>query len=211
MPCHLWPLLAAVRLASAQPAPDAPLAAPVVGESSEPEPAESAEPEPAESVMIDRAVAVVGVRVITRSELEMSRWLEGKDPSPVPAIRYDGARPTEWWIEQVMLRELAGDISVYQPDPAAVRERAERLLQAIDPDELSTRGVALGADRGSIVAWVHGRMVVERFVVRNLGPEVDPSLLPEGEQGPSYAAWLDDMRDLIAIRRIPLANPADLR
>lgn len=200
MPCFVWPLLGAMALASAQPA---------ILDPAGPDPIEAEAP--IDSTMIDRAVAVVGIRVITRSELELARWLESKDPSPVPAIRYDDSRPAEWWIEQVLLRELAGDISVYQPDPAAVRERSERLLLAIAPAELQSKGVALGATRGSIVAWVYGRMVVERFVVRNLGTVADPSILPEGEASPSYTDWLDDLRELVAVRRIPIENLSELR
>lgn len=190
----MWPLLALLIGARAQ------------SEAQDPPDGPALDP-----LMIDRAVAVVGIRVITRSELEVARWLENREPSPVAAVRFDPDRPTEWWIEQVMLRELAGDISVYQPDPAAVRERAERLLAELDPEDLATRGLALGVNRESIVAWVQGRMVVERFVARNLG--LGTELLPEAERGlaPSYSEWLDELRDQVAIRRIPIEDPLDLQ
>lgn len=177
-PMPLTPLLALLALAPAR-ADDPPVAS------------------TSAALLIDRAVAVVGARVLTASELRLSLALARHDLAPLSFLAPGDQGAEDWWIEQVILRELAGDISVYQPDPAAVRERTERLLDQLGPEERATLERTLGADREAIASWVHARMVVERFVVRNLGT------LPEPEARAAYQQWLEEQRGRVAVRRIP--------
>lgn len=149
------------------------------------------------ALLIDRAVAVVGARVLTASELRLSLALARHDPAPLSFLAPGDRGAEDWWIEQVILRELAGDVSVYQPDPVVVRERTERLLDHLGPEELAELERTLGVDREAIASWVHARMVVERFVVRNLGS------LPEPEADAVYQQWLEEQRGRVAVRRIP--------
>ncbi|NOY25941.1 MAG: hypothetical protein GXP62_08730, partial [Oligoflexia bacterium] len=86
---------------------------------------------------VDRAIAVVGDRVITATEVDIAVTLASHDVSPEPVLDPGAEDPDEWWIEQVELRELAGDVSVYRPQAGEVRDRLGRLLAAFDPAELA--------------------------------------------------------------------------
>lgn len=167
------------------------------------------------ATLLDRAVAVVGDRVITASEVELAVALARVDPAGIPLLGPDPQDPEGWWMQQVMLRELAGDIAVYQPGGAEVRERVERLLEALADAPAGPRGLLLpdlqqrlGMRRPTLEAWVYNRLVVERFVQRNAtaiarGGE-EAVLSPE-----RYAQWLEVARQGVAIRSIgPVSAPS---
>ena len=151
---------------------------------------------------VDRAVAVVGDRVVTATEIEVAVVLAGRDANPVPMLAPGDRRLGEWWVEQVMLRELAGDIGVYQPEAGQVRERVERLVGAFDPMELAELEARLGMDRDGLVAWIQGRLVVERFVYRNVGLAAEAAGEDETQARARYEAWVAELRGTVAVRRI---------
>ncbi|MCB9779007.1 MAG: hypothetical protein H6742_10620 [Alphaproteobacteria bacterium] len=160
---------------------------------------------------LDRAVAVVGDRVVTASEVELSWALAQADPGPVAPLRPRGTDPLEWWLELVILRELAQDISVYQPDQAAVRERVGRLRDAFeDPAELRALQERLGVSDDELAGWVYSRLVVERFVHRNIGLASEAGGDDEDTYLVRYAAWLASAREGVALRRIPLHRDASV-
>lgn len=78
---------------------------------------------PGGPVVVDRVVAAVGDRVITASDVELERALARWDPSPVPAIQARRDDPLQALVDLALARGQAGDISVYEPSPADVRER----------------------------------------------------------------------------------------
>ncbi len=156
----------------------------------------------AELTRLDRAVAVVGERVVTSSEVQIALALARRDPAGVPALAPDLSRQEQWWIEQVMIRQLAGDVQVYQPSAAELRDRVDRLLAAFeDGIALAELQQRYGLDRDGIEAWVYNRLVVERFVLRNVG-----ALSRDGEvtelSPDRYQAWLETVRNGVAMRRI---------
>lgn len=151
---------------------------------------------------VDRAVAVVGDRVVTASEVDIARTLVARDRDALPMAARGDRSAGEWWVEQVMLRELAGDIGVYQPDPGLVRARTDTLVAAFDPTELAELEARLGVDRDALQAWVQGRLVVERYVHRNIGLAAEAAGEDPAATAARYQAWVADLRDTIALRRI---------
>jgi hypothetical protein len=151
---------------------------------------------------VDRAMAVVGDRVVTASEVAIAATLDARDPGALELAARGARQPAEWWVEQVLLRELAGDIGVYQPDPAQVRDRTERLLAAFDPAELAELEARLGLDRDALQAWVHGRLVVERYVHRNIALAAEAALEDAVATRVRYQAWVAELRDSVEMRRI---------
>lgn len=160
------------------------------------------------ATQVDRAIAVVGERVVTASEVDVALVLASRDSSPLAVVDPTPARLGEWWIEQVLLRQLAGDISVYQPQPGEVRERLERLVAAFDATELADLELRLGVDRDAMSAWVFSRLVVERFVQRNVGLAAEAAGEDAAATQLRYQSWLDDLRAGVALRRIaPVRQP----
>lgn len=158
---------------------------------------------------LDRAVAVVGDQVVTRSEVEIARLLAAHDRdglavlAPPAGDDADDDRVERWWVQQVVLRQLAGDVDVYQPGPAELRGRLQAVEQAlVDDDRWPTLQHRLGLDRAGLEAWVRDRLVVERFVLRNIG-----ALGRRGEvtevSADRYADWLAQVQGGIRVRRIP--------
>lgn len=166
-------------------------------------PSDTALPPPGDLVMIDRAVAVVADRVITRSELELSWALATADPGPVLPLHPRGNDPLEWWLQHAVIRELAQEISVYQPSPSEVRARVRQLEEAFeDPADLALLQTRQGLSDDELASWVFSRMVVERYVHRNVGLAAEASRDDDDTYLVRYAAWLARAREQVAIRRV---------
>ncbi len=155
-------------------------------------------------VHLDRAVAVVGEQVVTASDVQLAWVLAGHDPGTLAVLAApDSADAAErWWVQQVMIRQLAADVAVYQPGAAEVRTRVQTLRDALGDDPAwSALQVRLGLDRAGLEAWVRNRLVVERFVLRNIG-----ALGRRGEVGDvdpdRYADWLARIQGSLSVRRI---------
>jgi hypothetical protein len=155
----------------------------------------------AASTRVDRVWAVVGDRVITESELRLEQALAAVDPSPVPPLEARRADPERFLIELAIVRALAGSTAVYQPEPARVRERMEA-VRAAHPTPAAWAAFLKehGLNEDALRATLYSRMVVERYVQRNLG------LAARAEAGADwdarYAAWIDAQRARVLIREI---------
>ena len=82
---------------------------------------------PARAELTDRVISVVDDVAITLSELAFEEALRAIDQSPVPPFR-DGSRDALQLAEDVViLKSLAGDVRIFQPDPGEISDRMDAL------------------------------------------------------------------------------------
>ncbi|MEQ1504960.1 MAG: hypothetical protein ABMB14_22195 [Myxococcota bacterium] len=162
----------------------------------------------ARAEVVDRVIAVIGGQPLLASDLRLDAALAPIDPSPVPfwtahltALQPDGADPAEQLsIDAVVVRVAAADVALYQPTREAVTERVEALRVAIGGgDAWDSFLVVNGLDDGRVESAIRRRMVVERFLLRNL--QANPADVPAWTA--ECGALLDQLRPRIRIRRIP--------
>jgi hypothetical protein len=159
---------------------------------------------PARAEVVDRLVAVVAAEPLLSSQVRLDRDLAPVDPSPVPFWRMSPAAPeredgppvdVQRSIDALVLRETASDVALYQPTREQLTARIAALAQAFGGDDegrdrwetfLATHGL----DPQRLESVVRRRMVVERFLLRNLqGSPDDP------------AAWTAECRAMVAALR----------
>lgn len=167
--------------------------------------AQDLEPAP---LLLDRVVAVVGDRILLASDVALERALSARDPRPAPL---GGApeRPTlEVLVDATVIRGLAGDVAIYQPSAAAVRERLATLRDTWeDPGEYIRflSGFALDEDR--LAGVLYARMVVERYLQRAVVLPSQSAGEDEATLRARYAAWIAEARAQVQIRLVRTWSP----
>ncbi len=154
----------------------------------------------APSEVIDEVVAVVGDRVITSADVAIERELAARDPSPVPPLQAARSDPLQALVDRAVIRELAGDIGIYQPSAAAVRARAAALtISWVDPAPYARFLLVHGLTDESLSGRLRSQMIVERYVLRNLSPgaDADPAVFAE-----RYERWIAARRAEATIRMV---------
>ncbi len=153
----------------------------------------------AQAQVVDRLAAVVGgATVVTTSDVEIEASLASLDPAELPFWRHGD--PEERLVDAALVRLAAADVSLYQPTPDAVRARVAAIrasfATAADGDAWIARW---GLDDAALAVLVRRRMVVERYLLRNL------TVSPTNE-----TAWLAEMHDLVSQleSRIPVRRVA---
>jgi hypothetical protein len=120
----------------------------------------------ARAQVVDRVVAVVQGQPLLASEVALEADLARLDPSPLPQWRA-GRDPESLAVDALVLRLAAADIGLYQPSQEAVVERVGALREALGP-QWTVFLARHGLDEDRIGPAVRRRMVVERFLARNL-------------------------------------------
>ena len=151
---------------------------------------------------LDRVLFVVGERIVTQSDVAFETFFDAHDQSAVPAFE-DATTPLpERLRDMAVIRQLAGDVSVFRPSGADVRTRAEAFLShwpRADDGLAALR--EWGLDEQAFMGHVYSRMVVEKYVLRSLA-------LPVPEQGDiamrqwrmRYVAWIAELRGRADVR-----------
>lgn len=155
----------------------------------------------AHAEVVDRILHVVGDRVITTSDLVFEAELAAHDPSPVPPLR-DPEYPTEErLVDMAVLRALAGDIALYEPTPAELRARGERVAASWDrPEDQEAFLVRWGLDEERLLGLLYSRMVVERYVVRNLALPAQDRPQDLADWRAVYQPWMAALRARVPVR-----------
>jgi hypothetical protein len=157
----------------------------------------------AHAQVVDRLVAVVGgATVVTASDVELEVALAPLDASELPFWRHGDA--AERLVDAALLRTAAADIALYQPTADAIRARTDAIHARFASDADWTRfRNRWGLDDAALAVVVRRRMVVERFLQRNL--KADPA---------AEEAWLGEAHALLAglegripVRRITGESP----
>jgi hypothetical protein len=157
----------------------------------------------ARAEVVDRVVAVVEGLPVLVSEIGLEAAITAIDPSQIPF--WAAADPERTAIDGVIVRYVAADVALYQPSRDAVAERVDALRNTFpDPASWGLFLAAHGLDEARIEVVVRRRMIVERFLLRNV--QSNPA---------ERDAWLAECEDLVArlrpqirLRMIPAREPA---
>ncbi len=117
---------------------------------------------------IDRVVAVVEDELVLASEVSVDQALGAHDTSVYPFWIATG--PAEQHlIHQAVLRSLAGNLALYQPTDDDVRQRS-RLFRDTFAETTSYAAFLdqWGLTESDLEDWLRRRLVIERFLGRNL-------------------------------------------
>jgi hypothetical protein len=148
----------------------------------------------------DAVLYVVGSRVVTRFDVALDEELRAHDRSPVP-MRAE-APPMERALAIAVLRERAGAADIYAPRSAEVRTRAERVRASFGADWDRFLG-EWGLDQNRLESLLFSRMVVERYVLRNLAVRPDDPEAPAAFDG-----WMAQQRAEVRVIRVgSVASP----
>ena len=121
----------------------------------------------ARAEVVDRVVVSVEEQLITESEIRLEQVISALDRSPSPFWDREHGTPLERLVEAAIVRELAGDLALYQPTDDAVRERVEA-MRGHFPDRGGWQAFldSWGLSEDDLRALVRRRMVVERYLDR---------------------------------------------
>ncbi len=158
-----------------------------------------------ETALVDRVVATVDRDLVLASEIVLGRELAALDPGPLP-FWSRSVDPTEQRIDATLIRTAASDIALYQPTSNEVANRLETVRAAfVDRHAWESFLGRHGLDELTLSEELKRRMVVERFLARNL--TVDPT-----DRRAWFAAvegLVEGLRPRYRIRRIPLEAPRE--
>ncbi|MCB9688478.1 MAG: hypothetical protein H6735_25805 [Alphaproteobacteria bacterium] len=154
----------------------------------------------ARAEIVDRVVAVVEDQPILQSEVRLEAAL-ARVPSPVPGFRALHDDPLQLAIDQTVIRITAAEISLYQPTREQVADGVSAIRASFEDDQaFATFLEDHGLDEERLATVVRRRMIVDRFLLRNL-------LAPPSDA----AAWatecqalLDTLRPRTRIRTVDL-------
>ncbi len=152
----------------------------------------------AHASIVDRIEAVVGQRIVTASDIAFESEFDPHDQSPVPTLERPDYGLRERLVDFAAIRSLAGDIEVFRPSPTEVMDRWERFRATWDPPETYTAFLRRwGMDDDALRGFLYSRLVVERYVTRNLAVrsarDLDATIDP-------YPAWTAELRARTRIR-----------
>jgi hypothetical protein len=150
--------------------------------------------------VVDRIVVVVDEELVLESDIRLEAVITGLDVAPLPFWTRAHATPVERLEKAAMVRSLAAGVALYEPDPADVAARVRAIRARLGgPEAWAAFEQLWGLDDRSVARLVRRRMVVERYLARNLTE--DPSR-PDAWLT-ACDALLDELRPRFRIRQIP--------
>lgn len=156
---------------------------------------------PARAGVVDRVVLVVDEDIVLESDLRIEATLTGLDDSPSPFWSLQNGTASQRLEDAAVVRALAEGVRLYEPTPYEVAARVEKLRGRLGQESAWQAFLTLsGLDQDAIVQLMRRRMVVERYLARNL-PE-DP--LDTEAWLDACHALLDQVRARFRVRRITL-------
>lgn len=152
----------------------------------------------------DRILYAVGDRLVTVSDRAFELELAAVDPGIPPPFTDPDYGVEQRLVDIAILRALAGDGAVYQPRPAELRARWERVRDAWPSQDAYGAFLSRwGMDDERLQAFLYSRMVVEKFVYRNVGLAVAASGGDEFAYRRAYQTWMADQRSRAVVRVAP--------
>ena len=150
----------------------------------------------------DAIVWQIGSRVVTLSDVALEQALAAWDTASAAPWNLRDRPVEDRLVDAALLRERAGDSTIYRPSPTevAARLRTLRLAAGEAPwDAFLGRWALRDTD---VEAMLFRRMVVERYVLRALAAR-----LPVGETSPegvatAYTAWVTELRAEVPLQRM---------
>lgn len=152
----------------------------------------------------DRILYAVGDRLVTVSDREFETELARFDPGMPPPFRDPDYPIDARLVDMAVVRALAGDGAVYQPRPAELRARWERVRDAWPSQDAYAAFLSRwGIDDERLQAMLYSRMVVEKYVYRNVGLAVAASGGGDEAYRDAYQRWILDQRARAVVRVAP--------
>jgi hypothetical protein len=147
---------------------------------------------------------VVGDRLILESEVELEEQVRAKFPALSPPVP-PGTSTLQVLADAAIVRGLAGNTELYRPTTDQVRARQEAIrLSFGDPNDWSQFISAFGLNDERFASFVTGRLIVERYIQRNV------ALAGRGETeqqfSDRYSNWIVEQRKRVAIRLVSPIN-----
>jgi hypothetical protein len=150
--------------------------------------------------VVDRIIIVVDEELVLASDERIEAVITGLDAAPLPFWTRGHATPLERLEKAAMVRSLAAGVAVYEPDPAEVAARLAALQTRVGgPEAWAAFQRLWGLDDRAALRLVRRRMVVERYLSRNLTE--DPARRDEWLA--ACDALLEELRPRFRIRHIP--------
>jgi len=119
--------------------------------------------------------------------------------------------PLQFMVDAAIIRGLAGDVAVYQPSWGDVEGRLEHLRQSWpDPADYQAFLVAHGLNDDRLAGILYSRMVVERYVQRNVGLAAEAAGDTPQQYADRYADWIGQLREQVLVRQVPPFDPSRL-
>jgi hypothetical protein len=158
---------------------------------------------------VDRVLFVVGGRIVTQSDVVFETFFDELDDSSIPAFE-DPTQPLPERLRDIaVVRQLAGDTSIFRPQAGDVRARADAFLSHWPrPDDGLLALREWGYEEPAFLGFLYSRLVAERFVARSVPPPragADASELAEWRQ--RYDAWMIEARGRVEIRTPAASSP----
>jgi len=143
-----------------------------------------------EPVVLDRILLVVGERIITLSDLQLEMVLSQRDQSPVPVLQDRQQEPLQVLAERAIIRGLAGEMEIYQPSTREVLARLNALKAQWTTEEYNDFTQHHGLDETQLSSLMYTRMVVERYIHRNIGRVIESTGGSEAAYQQRYDTWI---------------------
>jgi len=147
---------------------------------------------------MDRIEVVVGDRLVTHSDIALERELLARGDG-IMADYYAGMSVRDTLVDATILRTLASDLEMYQPQSEQVRERLEKIKETwFEPAAYADFLLTYGLTENRLEGILYSRLVVERYVERN-APKVEGP--PEAVRT-AYHEWMAERRTRLPVRLI---------
>ena len=164
------------------------------------QPGSAAEPQDRSAVVVDRAVALVGESVITRTDVSLHSELSSIDPSFVPILKSTEDDAVQHAIDAAIVKQSAGRIPVYQPTAEQVRSRMVRFLDQWNSDTSYRTFLAVhGLTEDRLRTVLKRRATIERVVLRALGPPKEDTEIWNAR----FSEWMKAERKGVRVQMIP--------
>jgi len=128
----------------------------------------------AHAEMVDRIVAVVGDELVLASEIAIEEAMSAADTPVTPFWKPENKTPFERLTDAALVRHTAGDIGVYSPSADEVKARIEVIRHHFKNRGSWTLFLERWMlDESTLAVIVRRRIVVERYLSRNITVKVD--------------------------------------
>jgi len=148
-------------------------------------------------------VVVIERDLVMQSDVRFEKVMAGLDNAAYPFWQRERSTPLQRLIDAAIIRKLAGTVSLYQPDPEDVVNRMESIRTKFGALQAWADFLKFwGLDEVSFIRLLHRRMVVERYLSRNLQTSADNL----NSWQLDYETLMDQVRKRYRIRHIPLES-----
>jgi len=154
--------------------------------------------------VVDRIVIVVQDELVMESDIRLETVLAGLDPSPSPFWHRERSTPTQRLMDAAVFRELAGQISLYQPAAENIEERLDTIRHRFGTRQSWQAFLNFwGLDEPGFFRILRRRMIVELYLKRNLQTEAQNI----EEWSHDCESLLKQVRPRYRIRVVPPTSP----